>query len=396
MRKGQFMRLTLVLMLLLVFTACAPTPAAPAPTPMTVVPTPSASAGVSPIPGMIAWEVEWEKLVNAAQKEGRLVAFSTTGAVTSRALSTNFKKRYGISVELLEAKGGELTTKLFAERRAGLFLEDLWLGGATTAITDLRPAGILAPLEPMFVLPELTDPELIKKTWWEGKLPWVDPEHTIFPFIAYASGQFMINTTMVKPGEVKGWKDLLDPKWTGKIIINDPTVSGSGALWHAVLVHKIMGLDYMRELVKQQPIVLRDQRQQVEWVAKGKYAIAVSAKEDVVWEFTKAGAPLETIRPQEGMYITAGSGNVFLLTKAPHPNTAKLFINWLLSREGQTIYSSSYGAQSARNDVLVEKLDPTTLRQLGVEYFDSNRLEFKLKMDDYMKLAKETFAPVMR
>lgn len=388
MNKSQLTAMVLFLILTLAFISCK-SPAGPAS--VTDVSASKAPTALREAPG-----TDWEKLISAAQKEGRLLSYSTIGQGPSRALAEDFKRKYGISTEFLEGRGAELTAKLFTERKVGLFMADLWLGGATTTITDLRPVGVLAPLDPTFILPELTEPEVIKKTWWEGKLPWVDPERTIFAHAAYTSGQITINTQMVKRGEVKGWKDLLDPKWNGKIIINDPTVAGSGALWFAVMAHKIMGLDYMRELVKQKPIILRDQRLQVEWVALSKYPIVVSAKEDVIWEFINAGSPLEVILPQEGMYITAGSGNVSLLTKAPHPNAAKLLVNYLLSKEGQTIYSRAYGAQSARNDIPVDHLEPFRVRQSGKGYFDSNKLEFKLNMDDYMKAGKETFAPVMR
>lgn len=77
------------------------------------------------------------------------------------------------------------------------------------------------------------------------------------------------------------------------------------------------------------------------------------------------------------------------MNKAPHPNAAKLFVNWLLTREGQTIYSKTYGAQSARVDVPTDYLNPWSFRESGVKYVDVMDEEFDTKADEYLKLAKE-------
>lgn len=400
MKKGQLVPLTLLVMLLLALPACAPQAA---PTPV-LAPTPGAAApSVTPVavavevPVKEPWGVEWEKLVVAAKREGRVVWLGTVGAEVRRAVTEAFGSKYGIKVEVIAGRASEVGAKIMSERRAGLYLADVMSAGpGPTTATVLKPAGALDPLEPVLVLPELTDPDVIKKTWWGGELLWVDKERTMLAFVAYPSGKIVVNTNLVKPGEIKSYRDLLDLKWKGKMTLNDPTVGGSGNNWFTSLAESIMDLDYLRKLAKQEPVILRDQRLQVEWLAQGKYPIAITPKEDIVKEFITVGAPLKGITPAEGAYIIQGYGSVLLINRAPHPHAAKLFINWLLSKEGVTTFSRAYGTQSARLDVPTDYIDPEMLRQPGIKYYSNITEEVSLKAAQYLKVAEEVFGEVLK
>ncbi len=85
---------------------------------------------------------EWDKAAAAARREGRLVIYSTGGADLKALFSENMKEKFGVQVEFVSAKGAELAEKVSAERRAGLYLEDIFIGGGTTLVTTLIPAGI--------------------------------------------------------------------------------------------------------------------------------------------------------------------------------------------------------------------------------------------------------------
>lgn len=82
--------------------------------------------------------------------------------------------------------------------------------------------------------------------------------------------------------------------------------------------------------------------------------------------------------------------------KAPHPRTARLFINWLLSKEGQTLFTKAFGAPSARLDVATEGLDPATLIKPGIKYIEGDAEEIDLSSVEQRKLAVEIFAPLMK
>lgn len=373
------------LMVLLVLVACVPQ-AAPAP-----VATPVAVAPLSQAPAKEGWEVEWDKVMEAAKKEGSVVFSSTAGAEVRAPVASAFKGKYGLRVESVGARGGEISEKLKAERRAGLHLVDVYIGGPTTVLTDLKPAGVLDPLEPALILPEVKDP----KVWWRGQLPWGDKDHYLISFTQYPSSTYAINTELVRAEELKSYRDLLNPKWKGKMVMNDPTLPGAGNTWFARVGYIIMSLDFLRELAKQEPVILRDQRLQVEWLAHGKYAIAIAPDTTPMAYFGKAGAPVSYVTPVEGLVLAAGHGNVSLVNRAPHPNAAKVFINWLLSREGQEVWSRATLNPSVRLDVSSEHVEPEKRREPGVKYYVQDE-EFYLANPEQVKVAKEIFGHLLK
>lgn len=337
------------------------------------------------------WERDWEANLLAARKEGKVAVVSGVGGNVRPLITEGFKKRYGIEVEFVTGRGGELTEKIFSERKAGLYLQDVALFGATTTINILKPAGIVEPLRPLLVLPEVLD----KNAWLGGDFQWVDKEELFLAYIFSVNIPFYVNRDLANPAELKSYKDILNPRWKGKIAMNDPSVTGSGNNWFGVVGEKIMGWDYMRELAKQEPFLTRDQRLQVEWLARGKYPVSITAKTDIVEDFRKAGAPLEGILPVEGNYTTVGGGTVAIVKNAPHPHAARVFINWLLTKDGQTLYSQGYGAPSRRLDVPVAG-DPLKAPRPGMRYVNSEDEELILARPGHMKLAMDIFGHLLK
>lgn len=317
------------------------------------------------------WEIDWDNALQEGKKEQKLVVYSTGGGEI-RALGTAFQKKYGISVEPVIARGAEVTARVSAERKAGLYLVDLYLGGSGTAMVDWKGMGILTPLESVLILPEVLDP----KVWYGGRLLFLDKDKMVLKALAYANVPIVINTTMVKPDEIKSYKDLLLPKWKGKILMNDPTTRGTGGKTAATIGLELLGFEYLEALAKQEPMILRNERQQVEWVAQGKYPVLLSPLTTPLAEFIKAGAPIKEVIPVEGSHYTGGVGNIAMVQNAPHPKAAKLFINWYLSKEGQGIMSQETLNPSARLDVSTEGMNETRLLKAGVKYVDSDTEEF--------------------
>lgn len=358
-------------------------------------PLPGESLGKTPgaAPVKAGWELEMQQTAEAAKKEGTVVVYMTAGASVREALVKTFGGRYGVSVEAVSLTGPQLSEKLIRERRAGLYLGDVYQGGVTTPITGLKPLGIFDPLEPAFILPELKDPELIKQTWWDGKLLWVDNDHKVIAFGAFAQDWVLINTDLVKPEELRSLKDLLNPKWKGKVLMYEPSMAGAGSKLFGVISEFMLGLDFWREFARQEPVILRDHRQMVEWVAQKKYSIAVAPRPEESQQFKNAGAPVLLLPPPvEGIHLTAGSGGLALINQAAHPNAAKLYINWILSKEGLTTYTRAYGSPGARLDVPTDFLPPDRLRQPGVKYFWADYEGYLLKEAAYYyKEAREIF-----
>lgn len=367
------------------FIECTP------PEPSTKSPAPTGIVSV-PSSAQSGWEAQWDHVLAVSGKEGKVVVYTTAGEEVRIALVPAFQAKYGIPAEFITGKGAEISQKLITERKASINLADVYIGGTTTQVTQLQPAGVSDPIDPALILPEVTDP----KNWWGGSLLWVDSKHMALAFNAYPIPAYAINTTIVRPEELKSYHDLLNPKWKGKITLNDPTTAGIGEKGLSFVL-ETLGVDFVKELAKQEPVIVRDQRLQVEWIAHGKYPIGMFSKSDPIAEFIKAGAPIRELIPTEGQALTSGSGNLSLIAGAPHPNSARVFINWLLSKEGQSLFSKASLVQSAREDIPTDYLDPVKMRNPNVKYFWAETEEELLKLGNEQRpLFKEIFGPLIK
>ncbi len=375
------------LLIILLALSCAPkeTPAKQDTSPSVSVPaTPSATQKQG-------WEKEFEDTLVEARKEGKVVVYQTAGPDLRDALAKAFFNKYGITVESLTGTGAQVSEKIIRERKAGLYLSDLYQGGVTTPTLILKPNGVLDPLEPNFMIPDVKDLELIKKVWWEGKLQWVDNDHKILSFMAFPIPWLVMNTELVKADEISSYRDLLNPKWKGKIVMLDPFMPGPGGKLFSTSSKYIVGLDFWRDFAKQEPLILRDSRQVVEGVARGKYAFTVSPLTDVVEAFRREGAPLAYRMPLEGGSLTAGHGGLAIINNPPHPNASKIFINWILSKEAVELFSKVYNVQSARQDVPTDFLAPERRRLPDVKYVWPEVEDFLLEEGKYYVQGREIF-----
>jgi ABC-type Fe3+ transport system substrate-binding protein len=115
---------------------------------------------------------------------------------------------------------------------------------------------------------------------------------------------------------------------------------------------RIKGENYLTKLVSQELLVGRNLRQLAEALVKGKVSLSIGVSYYTYLPFIKAGLPVKPLpAPKEGIYASTGSGNVVMLKNAPHPNAAKVFLNWLLSRDGQLAVSKALGQPTRRFDV---------------------------------------------
>lgn len=313
-----------------------------------------------------AYADEWEDTLAAAKKEGVVSIWGPPGTWARKALVQAFNKRYSdIKIDFRGSSGSRGWPKIARERRAGLYSVDVHVGGAGTAVTGLYKAKVQQPIETAFILPEIKD----KRNWWKGRYQFSDPEGKyVFVFTINPTPVLAYNTKMVDPKQFKSAMDLLDPKWKGKIVMYDPRVRGPGnARWHFYV--DAMGKDFVRKLAPQL-VLVRDHRQAAEWVATGRYPIGTGLSDVNVRVFSKKGAPIAQIPDfKEGNYISAAWGTANLLTHAPHPNAAKVYINWLLSKEGQLAWQTHAGYNSARVDIPKDMLPASSHMVKGTKYY---------------------------
>jgi iron(III) transport system substrate-binding protein len=325
-----------------------------------------------------AWKADWDRSVEAAKKEGQLVLY---GSADYEKLFAEFNKKYPeIKIVGVFGRGADVAKRFMAERRAEKYLADLYVNGQTTGYNVFYKAKALDPIPPLLVLPEVTD----TSKWWQGKHHYVDPENQ---YLLNINGETRIvvgyNTKLVNPAEIKSYWDLLNPKWKGKIVAYDPTLGGAGDAMRFFYYQKTLGAEFIKRILTETDIVIStDTRQMGDWLAGGKFALTifgpVSRMDLDIMQIQ--GLPVSWFAPEhlkEGAYITAGSGGVALINKAPHPNAAKVGLNWLLSREGQIAYQRLFtegndGPDSLRIDIPKDKVPKGNRRPEA----DPNRYPF--------------------
>jgi iron(III) transport system substrate-binding protein len=296
----------------------------------------------------------WEQIVTAAKKEGAVSVIGPQGSQIRDALTRGFQKKYPeIRVELVSMGGSQIGPKLLNELAASRFTTDVAITGSTTALETLVPGKAVAPIKPVLGGPNTRD----FSHWRGGKLMFSDDAQTYnVIFSSYVKAPFIYNSNLVSASDFKSWKDLLDPKWQGKIALKDPVSAGGGlgnsTLWYT---HESLGKDFMRRLFTQKDIVMpRDDRQMLDFAARGKYPIAIGPSDVLTNEFIARGLPLKHLHPEtlkEGTYITAGNGTLVVVRNAPHPNALRVYVDYLLSPEGQLEWSKAARFASLRRDV---------------------------------------------
>lgn len=334
---------------------------------------------------------EWEAIVAAAEKEGQLSIAGPPGDTYRFALVDWFQKKFPkIKVEYNGASGRDQVPRITRERQSGIFNWDLYIGGPTSPLGALKPIGAFDPLQPEMVLPEALD----DGKWYEGfRAGFVDSEEKLYyAFDGTSSDVVYFNTDLVAPSEIKSFKDLANPKWSGKIVWEDPRQEGSG-LNSALLFQLTYGEAFLRKLFAEQKIVFtRDRRQLTEWVVRGRYPVAVSLPSDQLKIFLEKGVGKNVKVVEDPAFINSinpGFGAFGVLNRRPHPNAARVYANLLLSKEGQTSWATqSGGRNSRRNDVPLG--DPEFALKPGKKYIQSQSEKMIAQRVAITKLAKET------
>jgi iron(III) transport system substrate-binding protein len=333
-----------------------------------------------------AGQTQWDTLVAAAQKEGKVVILAPPDRQVRQVLPTLFKQRFGIEMDYLGGRSAESASKLRAERDAGVYTVDAVLAGIQTMATIFYREKMLDPLPPVLMLPEVTD----GSKWKSGKLWYMDPDQRYILRLFNMTGSlFHLNTNVIKASEIKTAQDLLDPKFRGKIGTHDPTVPGTGSN-DAARLWVQFGEEFVRKFyVDQKPTIVRDRRQLTDQLIRGSSPIAFGAEEEPIEGLNKDGYKIVRVYslPDLPGSLSAGVGQVALLSHAPHPNAAKVFVNWIASKEGLAAFARARGEATTRNDIDEQAfLPPEVIPKPGVEYFDTFDWDFTLTKKEEVRL----------
>jgi iron(III) transport system substrate-binding protein len=282
----------------------------------------AAGSAMLAVPDLARAEDEWQKIVTEAKKEGHVVLYSASvGLSTHQELKKDFEATYGITVDILEARASEIRERIRIEQAAGRFSADVSENGRTATTLQIAQDHVFDPYGP---LPSLG---LLKTEFKSDEIR--------LPVFAIVYG-ILVNTRLVKPeDEPKSWLDLVDPRWKGKILSDDFRALGGGGVLFYVLMEKF-GRDFVEKLAKQDLKFSREIPANERRVARGELAIYLPDSLTSIPGLK--GLPVKFVAPKEGLpYV---GYDLALLKNAPHPNAARLLMEYCLGRKMQQSFAN--------------------------------------------------------
>jgi iron(III) transport system substrate-binding protein len=285
-----------------------------------------------------AQAADWDKVIADAKAEGGLVLYTgLVGAPSTKAIANAFEAKYGIPVKVLEARASELRERIRTEQAAGRYLGDVMFNSENQAI--------ILNAEDKSLVPHGVVPNA------SGLIDHFRDDGLKSPVMTINYG-LLLNNRLVPPGqEPKSWRDLADPKWKSKILSDDMRAVGGGYVAFFVTAEKL-GRSYHEKLATQEIQFTREMREAGRRVARGEMAIYMPFILSDIQNLK--GLPVRAVVPEEGapyvLYATA------MLKGAPHPNAARLYIDFAMSEEVQKIFAQD-GFGVVRRGVL-DKVSP--------------------------------------
>lgn len=271
-------------------------------------------------PAAHAQSANWDQVVAAAKREGKLLIYNGTNFPIVRKIAAEMQKETGISIDVLDGRATEIRERIRVEQSTNRTVASLSYSGFTTLITQTGE-GVFQEHGP---LPNAQGviPELVSKG------------HVLLGSV----GMFilMYNTSLVKGDDApKSWHDLTNPRWQGKILSDDFRAAGAGNVWFEATLNAF-GRGFHEKMALQKPVFSRNFPESERRVARGEYPLYLPF--NVSEYISLRGLPIKAIVPSEGAaYVPFGAA---ILKDAPHPNAARVFLNFLLSEKGQTMLAA--------------------------------------------------------
>jgi iron(III) transport system substrate-binding protein len=321
--------------------ACSPAAAPAAPT---------AAPQAAPAAPQAAAPTDWDGVRSAARQEGKLVLSTHAGSGYEKYVELVKQALPDVTVDATTIKASDYTARVAVEQQNGQYLWDVHMGPVSNIYTVLTPAGDLEPIRPFLdsLPPDNKDDSL----WAGGFELYTDPTNPVTLITEFSDvGGVYINTDKVPEG-ITSTDDLLDPKWSGKIAVYDPTVSNGGSMSLAGLL-AIKGDSFLQKLINENNAkYVATSSQLTQWVAEGRYPIGFGVDATQLGDLQKQGVGTNVVRNRSiGDYSLASGMSV--LKNAPHPNAVREYLNWALSHDGQVAWAqnASVDSSSRRLDV---------------------------------------------
>ncbi len=321
----------------------------------------------------------WQQTLEAANKEGEVtISMHLNNALADVAKA--FQAKYpSIKANYTLENVATFTPKVMTEQRNGEYLWDVLVAPTSNAVSVMAPAGVFQDFLPFVVNPEIED----DNKWHGGFEMWgnnLTGLKKVFIFSARLQGGASVNRDVVKKSDFSNLDQLLDPRWRGKIVLDEPNAPRLGSLTLMAFM-KEKGADFVKRLLTEaQPVISRNPRLMMEWFATGRYPIALSERTDILLEFKAAGVVKKTDLIPPSFLADWG---VAAFTKAPHPNAMRVFINWFLSQEGQAAFAKAVGR------------DGGISRRVDIETRDPEHTPDWSHLDDYAQPNREKDYPLV-
>jgi len=358
----------------------------------TATPAPTATTAAAATPDAAALRAEeFAGIVTAAKGEGQVVVFGPPGDSVRNALTEGFQAAYpGVKVEWSGGRGGGQGKIIKEERGAGLYTVDVVIQGLPSYQRVFKPLNVTQE-----IMPGLYDPTILDLSKWRNGALQLTEDGMDLGFTYSTNPEAIYDPKQVSdPSEIDTRLELLDPKWKGKIIMNDPIPSGAGYSMIRNATKAFGSIEAAEEWLsgmKEQAAVSRDQRGMIESVIKGEYAILVAPSGGTMGQLARDGVEFSFVNFAESKPDYSNSFGTFMrLNKPPNPNAQIVFMNWFLSQEGQTAWSTSMNLGVLRLDVANDHLPAYSKPRTDVEY----GFEWKpVRTEQEEKIVNDIFGP---
>jgi iron(III) transport system substrate-binding protein len=310
------------------------------------------------------------QLVAAAQKEGKVVWYSATDVQVAEKLARAFEAKYpGIKVQVERSGAERIFQRINQEYGSKIYNADVVETSDAVHFVHFKKQGWLQPAVPSDVA-----------KYWPKE--YRDPDGQFAAYRAHLS-VIAYNTKLVPKDQApKSLADLLDPKWSGKIVKAHPGYSGT-IMTGTQAISQAVGWKFFEQLGKQKVMQVQSSTEPPKKLAAGERPVMADGNEYNVFLLRESGVPIEPVYAPEGTPLVVG--NAAILKNAPDPNAAKLFYHFMFSREAQQLNSDVGGLRSFHPEVK-EKAGRVPLSQIKLLNSDPTKLDaedIKKRYEEY-------------
>jgi iron(III) transport system substrate-binding protein len=324
-----------------------------------------ASAGAAAASPAGDWQKQWDDVVAAAKQEKKVVVSGPASPLWRTALTDFQKDDPDIEVEYNGGDSRDFWPRLEQERKGGQYPGDVRIGGPDPQVFAAIQTGVLDPVRPLLILPEVND----ESKWLGGwQAFYADKAAKYLPgFLADVSKPVYVNRDALPEPQLQTEQDLLKPDYKGKIVLQDPR--GGTGLGFLTTFLKVDGEPFVRQLLAQNLTVSGDNRQIAEWIVRSRNPVAIGLRnyDLLVFQQQGLGQNVKSVDGVKAQPLSIGSGGIQFLNRAPQPKATQVLVNWLLTAKVQKSLTTAVQQNSRRLDVAPgapdEVVDPKNLDQ---------------------------------